>query len=96
MNNFTIKQFLNKSGEWLKGTGPDNDIVISSRIRLARNLSDFKFSSILSQQETKKLIDLVSKAVRASNYLKNNQIINLDKLDEISRQLLLERHLKRF
>ena len=27
------------SGEWLRGTGPESDIVISSRIRLARNPS---------------------------------------------------------
>ena len=33
------------SGEWLRGTGPESDIVISSRIRLARNLADFPFIS---------------------------------------------------
>ena len=31
------------SGEWLRGTGPESDIVISSRIRLARNLAEFPF-----------------------------------------------------
>ena len=30
-------------GEWLKGSGPESDIVMSSRIRLARNLADFPF-----------------------------------------------------
>ena len=30
-------------GEWLKGQGPEADIVVSSRIRLARNLGNFPF-----------------------------------------------------
>ena len=33
------------SGEWLRGTGPESDIVISSRIRLARNLAAFPFTN---------------------------------------------------
>ena len=32
-------------GEWLRGTGPEADIVISSRIRLARNLAGFHFTN---------------------------------------------------
>ena len=32
---------IHNAGEWLRGTGPDSDIVISSRARLARNLSAF-------------------------------------------------------
>ena len=33
----------NRCGEWLRGTGPESDIVMSSRIRLARNLADYPF-----------------------------------------------------
>ena len=33
------------SGEWLRASGPESDIVISSRIRLARNLAQFPFPS---------------------------------------------------
>ena len=33
------------SGEWLRAFGPEADIVISSRIRLARNLSSFNFTN---------------------------------------------------
>ncbi len=32
----TFRQFVNQCGEWLRGSGPESDIVISSRIRLAR------------------------------------------------------------
>ena len=34
---------VDRCGEWLKGSGPESDIVMSSRIRLARNLAEFPF-----------------------------------------------------
>ncbi|HEX4147928.1 MAG TPA: ATP--guanido phosphotransferase, partial [Pirellulales bacterium] len=40
-----LEDLASGSGEWLKGSGPESDIVISSRIRLARNLADFPFIS---------------------------------------------------
>ena len=36
-------RLTNSSGEWLKGVGPESDVVVSSRIRLARNLDRFPF-----------------------------------------------------
>jgi protein-arginine kinase len=41
----TIEEMTNRCGEWLKGSGPDSDIVMSSRIRLARNLADYPFDA---------------------------------------------------
>ena len=40
-----LDDLATSSGEWLRGSGPESDIVISSRIRLARNLADFPFIS---------------------------------------------------
>ena len=46
-----LKTLTDRCGEWLRGSGPESDIVISSRIRLARNLANFpfirRFSSLL-------------------------------------------------
>ena len=38
-----LESMASSCGEWLKGNGPDSDIVMSSRIRLARNLADYPF-----------------------------------------------------
>ena len=38
-----LDSLVRTSGEWLRGTGPESDIVVSSRIRLARNLAEFPF-----------------------------------------------------
>ena len=40
-----LDEMAERSGEWLKGEGPESDIVVSSRIRLARNLTDYPFIS---------------------------------------------------
>ena len=32
-------------GEWLRGTGPESDVVVSTRIRLARNIANFPFAT---------------------------------------------------
>ena len=46
-----LNDLARNSGEWLRGTGPEADIVISSRIRLARNLADFPFISRATPQD---------------------------------------------
>jgi len=38
-----FERFGSDVGEWLQGTGPDADLVISSRVRLARNLANSPF-----------------------------------------------------
>jgi len=35
-----LSELARSAGEWLRGTGPESDIVISTRLRLARNLAD--------------------------------------------------------
>jgi protein arginine kinase len=93
MKDFSIKEFIDRTGEWLKGTGPDHDIVISSRVRLARNLSDYNFTQRLLPKDAHAMIQKITKAIEASNFLKNNRMVHFEALDGITKQLLLERHL---
>ena len=51
-----------KSGEWLKGEGPESDIVVSSRIRLARNLADYPLGPAVSKQQRNEIEQHVSTA----------------------------------
>ena len=43
MTTHKLDEMANRCGEWLRGSGPQSEIVISSRIRLARNLAAFPF-----------------------------------------------------
>ena len=45
-----VEDLLGQPGEWLKGTGHESDVVISSRVRLARNLHRFPFLTVATPQ----------------------------------------------
>ena len=46
-----LDSLTHTSGEWLRSNGPESDIVISSRIRLARNLAAFPFTNRASAHQ---------------------------------------------
>lgn len=73
----------------------DNDVVLSSRIRLARNIKDMPFPSIMNDEEAHKVIDSVRKAIFNSNTILSTQFVeyNMKKLKPLERQSLVERHL---
>ena len=54
-----LDQLAENCGEWLRGSGPESDIVISSRIRLARNLAEFPFIRKCTSQDRKAIAKLV-------------------------------------
>ncbi len=81
------------SGEWLRGTGPESDIVMCSRIRLARNLNDFPFINRASRLERTEIEAVVRgslpQVVGADlNFLDVNGMSKLDRLFLVERQLI--------
>jgi protein arginine kinase len=80
-------------GHWLKEKGPDADIVYSSRIRLARNLRGFPFSSRCSEQQLRDIISLVRSCVTYCSELKDTRFYDLKNSSMLNRQFLMERFL---
>jgi protein arginine kinase len=81
------------SGEWLRGGGPESDIVISSRIRLARNLADFPFSIRASAQEKSEIARTLRSAIKECQRTRTLRYLNVDDLSQLDRNLLMERQL---
>ncbi|MDR1401727.1 MAG: protein arginine kinase [Puniceicoccales bacterium] len=67
--------------------------VISSRIRLARNLSDSKFVKYACRGDLRAVADRCEKALLSYPSLKNSDVINMSDLQEYERMALVERHL---
>ncbi|RJO65251.1 MAG: protein arginine kinase [Candidatus Omnitrophota bacterium] len=88
-----LNDLLNHRSEWLKGTGPHSDIVISSRIRLARNLASAPFPHWSNKKQGRDVLDAIEQAVGKINYLKGTTIFELADLDSLDKQFLVERHL---
>ena len=80
-------------GEWLRGSGPESDIVISSRIRLARNLAEYPFVSRASEQDLAQIEKGLREALQGIEDPKNLLYLDMQELTGIDRQLLVERHL---
>lgn len=88
-----LNDLLNHTSEWLKGTGPNSDIVISSRIRLARNMEGFAFSHWANKKQGEEALKIIEEAIPKVNFLKQTTIFELTDLDSIDKQFLVERHL---
>ncbi len=88
-----LKHMLNSTCEWLRGSGPEHDVVVSSRIRLARNLAGYHFLEKLEPEQETAIIEEVQAAVLSSKWLKGALFFNYKDLKDLDKQFLLERHL---
>lgn len=87
---------MDKLSKWMEGSGPQADIVISSRIRLARNLKDFHFPHLLDAAQERKVVQMVGRAVSDGSSDPTVGKLSLYRLKELSpleRQILVEKHL---
>ncbi|HYV38406.1 MAG TPA: protein arginine kinase, partial [Gemmataceae bacterium] len=80
-------------GEWLRGTGPESDIVISCRIRLARNLSAFPFSNRATAHQKAEIEGLLRDRIAKLEIEPRLNYENLSHRSPIDRQFLVERQL---
>ena len=88
-----LEELLHKRSEWLRGTGPKSDIVVSSRVRLARNIDKFPFFNWANPNQREAILALVKDAAIKSKFLKKTMFLQMKDLSEIDRQFLVERHL---
>lgn len=88
-----IDHLLKQTCEWLRGTGPNSDIVMSSRVRLARNLEKQPFSHWASKKHEKETLDLLEGAVCGVDMMANHLYVRMAETDDVDKQFLLERHL---
>ena len=88
-----IDPLLRHTCEWLKGTGPNSDIVMSSRIRLARNLEKMPFSHWATKKQSRETMERLEDAVLGAELMANALYVRMDEVDDLDKQFLLERHL---
>ncbi|MBX3424379.1 MAG: protein arginine kinase [Pirellulales bacterium] len=92
-----LDELAQSTGEWLRGSGPQSDIVISSRVRLARNLADFPFISratVADRAEIEKILHGQLDALQASGRAPADmEYVNVGELPELDRSFLVERQL---
>ncbi|MFQ5422510.1 MAG: protein arginine kinase [Phycisphaerae bacterium] len=88
-----MDKMIHKAVEWLRGVGPMSDIVISSRIRLARNVAGFPFLSKATSDQRNELTTLLRSNIDGAATGGAWTYVDMEQISELDRQLLVERHL---
>src|SRR3989338_9445000 len=88
-----FNDFIHSTWQWLMGTGTNANIVMSSRIRLARNLAKKPFTNKARKKELLEVMDSVQSAMKKIDYFKNSLFVKIGELDNVDKQFLIERHL---
>jgi protein arginine kinase len=84
---------INAVAGWLAGQGREGDIVLSSRVRLARNIAGFNFLSRTTPAQQAEIVQLSRDAIMGSRLADDMAYFPLGEMDEVERQVLMERRL---
>ena len=79
--------------EWLDGTGEYSDIILSSRVRLARNLKGHAFPWRAGKEELESCAEKVGSIIRSEDFLRSFRLFEIDALEPLAKGVLIEKHL---
>jgi len=88
-----LNDLIYKKSEWLKGNGPKSNIVMSTRIRVARNLAGHPFFNWAGEKQRAETLNAMMAALKNVGFLKGALFLNIKDLSEVDRHFLVERHL---
>src|SRR5699024_12365284 len=92
----SLENFMNQAiSPWMRENGPEGDIVLSTRIRLARNLEKEKFP-IIDEKESLDKFSLYMKEeydTRSFNEYENLTYLQMSQLSNVEKRLLVEKNL---
>src|SRR5690348_8159473 len=88
-----IHSFLIPPAESARRKGPHDRIVMSSRVRLARNVKDAAFPGWAKKPERVRVLDLIRPAIEGLPEMKGAFSESMDSLSTLDKQILVERHL---
>ncbi len=88
-----LSDLTGRRAEWLKGSGPMSDVVVSSRARLARNLAGMPFLSRCSESQFREIARGLEKLLLKVGLGGETLYVDMEAADSVDRQMLVERHL---
>lgn len=88
-----LSSIIANTGEWLTGDGPQRNIVVSSRVRLARNLQNQPFPGWAKKAERLEVLKTIRPTVEGLPEMESAFSESLEALSPLEKQVLVERHL---
>jgi protein arginine kinase len=88
-----LKRLVREAPDWIRQEGPKSPAILSSRIRLARNLATWPFPGRSNQDQQKQIIARIRRAAADVEGLKDSVFIGMEGLDTVDMSVLVERRL---
>lgn len=73
--------------------GPESDIVMSTRVRLARNLKNFTFPPLLKREEAVEIMELLEGKLESLKNDNQMELLVMDEMKPLEKLMLVEKHL---
>ncbi|GMA50496.1 protein-arginine kinase [Alicyclobacillus contaminans] len=92
----SLSDFMQQAmSRWMKGGGPQDDIILSSRIRIARNLQDLPFPILQTDVHAEQVISDVQNAMAHPDVQKLGtfEFARCREMSQLDRHVLVEKHL---
>lgn len=92
----SLSDFLQRAmSQWMKDGGPDDDIILTSRIRIARNLEDMPFPILETDSHADEVVRLVKQALESKTVQNVGafEIARCAEMSALDRYVLVEKHL---
>jgi protein arginine kinase len=89
----SFEELLSRPSPWLAGEGPSSDLVVSTRVRLARNLAHVPFTHRAREEQLQGVVASVSAAAAGTRTLGDAFLLRMNEVSALDRQILVERHL---
>lgn len=93
MEPISVTDLLASPGEWARAQGPEHEIVISSRIRLARNLRDRAFPGWAKKEDRVETLNSLLGPIEGLSVMDRRFSARLEELSPLEKRVLVERHL---
>lgn len=92
----SLSDFLQRAtSQWMKNGGPEDDIILTSRVRIARNLQDIPFPVLQTDTQSTQVIESTSKALESPEFkgIGDFELLKCSQMSPLDRSVLVEKHL---
>lgn len=84
---------VKRGSEWLRGMGAESDVVVSSRVRLARNLAGLPFLGKATREQRQQILEMCRDRLLTCGIAEKVLWIDVHTAPHLDRTLMVERHL---
>ena len=88
-----FENMAKKPAAWLSGKGEESLVVLSTRVRLARNVAGCKYPTSADSDTRQRIISYFDSVVTRTHMLGEGQYFKATDINELDRNFLIERHL---